>query len=66
MDERKDGADARDGALARARELGLHGRKPEWIHNLGPAFERRMRKAYAEGKAEKIKLALATMKGKQP
>jgi hypothetical protein len=65
MDERKDGSDARDFALARARELGLHGRKPEWIHNLGPAFERRMRKAYAAGKAEKIQLALVAMKGRQ-
>lgn len=52
-------------ALRVAYEQGLHGRRRDWLHNLGAAFEQQMNEAYERGKAEKIRLARAAMAAKK-
>lgn len=57
-------SEAERAGLQVAFDQGRNGRAPHWIHNLGPAFEARMRREYKRGKAEKVRTASAAIKAR--
>lgn len=59
-----DETEAERHALETAYQQGLNGKRRDWLHNLGDAFERKLHAAYARGKAEKVRRAAAAMKSR--